>query len=413
MSTTDALRRHAAVTFVIKLSYFYGITSIAVGTVRAQIDPEPRQLLHLGVNQSLHDDGPQAHYLFYYWNMPGFPFTNQTLRLVVAPTYLDSELSFKSLLGENIDLGVGLFGGGFANSYDEVRRGNYFRDESFDGHGGGANASVYHLFNPSATIPLYGLIRGTMGYRTFDTTDDTAKSFVLPKDQSFFTLRTGFRYGGSEPLLFPRLAMEISAWYELEHRTDDGAYGFSGDRRIESTVHRFFGRAQLNYTTPRSEHYMMVGLMGGTVLNADRFSAFRIGGAMPFTSEFPLYLPGYFYGELSAKDFGLAYGLYSIPFGPSKQWNVMATAGTALVNYVSGLEQPGHWNSGVGGGFGYTASNKRWRVMATTGYGIDAIRSDGRGGYNVGTMFQYTFGKTSFASDRAFEELRGARVPIR
>ncbi len=151
----------------------------------------------------------------------------------------------------------------------------------------------------------------------------------------------------------------------------------------------------------------MVGLMGGAVLNADRFSAFRIGGALPFTSEFPLYLPGYFYQELSAKNFGLAYGMYSIPFGPSKQWNVMAIAATALVDYVHGLKQPGDWSSGVGGGVGYTAKNRRWRMMVTSAYGIDAIRSDGRGGYNAGMMFQYNFGKTAFASDRAFEELRG------
>jgi len=158
---------------------------------------------------------------------------------------------------------------------------------------------------------------------------------------------------------------------------------------------------------------MVVGLMGGAVLNADRFSAFRVGGALPFTSEFPLYLPGYFFEELSTKDFGLAYGLYSIPFGPSKRWNVVGMAGTALVNYVSGLEQPGHWNSGVGGGIGYTAKSKRWRALAMSSYGIDAIRSDGRGGYNIGMIFQYNFGKTTFASDHAFEEMRGARVPFR
>ena len=51
--------------------------------------------------------------------------------------------------------------------------------------------------------------------------------------------------------------------------------------------------------------------------------------------------------------------------------------------------------------------------MATSVYGIDAIRSDGRGGYSAGMMFQYNFGKTAFASDRAFEDLRGVRVPIR
>jgi hypothetical protein len=169
----------------------------------------------------------------------------------------------------------------------------------------------------------------------------------------------------------------------------------------------------MNYTTPKWEHYMMVGLMGGAVLNADRFSAFRVGGALPFTSEFPLYLPGYFFEELSTKNFGLAYGFYSIPFGPSKQWNVNAVAATAVVDYVGGLEQPGHWNSGVGGGIGYTAKNRRWRALLTSSYGIDAIRSNGRGGYNLGTMFQYNFGKTTFASDRAFEDLRVARVPIR
>ena len=88
-------------------------------------------------------------------------------------------------------------------------------------------------------------------------------------------------------------------------------------------------------------------------------------------------------------------------------------AATAVVNYVSGLEQPGHWNSGVGCAIGYTARNRRWRTVVTTSYGIDAIRSDGRGGYNLGMMFQYNFGSTTFASARAFEELRNARVPIR
>jgi hypothetical protein len=385
---------------------------IATSTTHAQIDPEPRQLLHIGVNQSLHDDGPQAHYLFYYWNMPNVPSTNQTLRLVIAPTYLDGELGLNGALGQNTDLGLGLFGGGYEYDYDEVRQGNYFRNESFEGHGGGADISVYHLFNPAATIPLNGVASAIVDYRTFAHSHDTADNFVVPENQPFVTLRTGFRYGGQEPLLFPRLAMEISAWYELEHRMDPGSYGFSGDRQLEATSHRFFGRAQLNYTMPRWEHYMVVGFMGGAVLNPDRFSAFRVGGALPFTSEFPLYLPGYFFEELSTKDFGLAYGLYSIPFGRSKCWSVTAMAGTALVNYVNGLGQPGHWNSGVGGGVGYTAKSRRWRTMVTSAYGIDAIRSDGRGGYNLGMMFQYNFGRTFFASDRAFEQLKNARVPL-
>jgi len=90
----------------------------------------------------------------------------------------------------------------------------------------------------------------------------------------------------------------------------------------------------------------------------------------------------------------------------------MAMAGTAVVDYINGLEQPGHWNSGAGGGFGYTARNHRWKVELTSAYGFDAIRSDGRGGYNVGMMFQYNFGKTRFASDQAYDGLRNVRLPV-
>jgi hypothetical protein len=205
--------------------------ALAVLRAQAQIDPEPRQLLHLGLNQSLHDDGPGAAYAFFYWNMPNVPSTNQTLRLTIAPVYLDSELAFKALLGDNTDLGVGLFGGAFANRYEEVRQGVYLRDESFD--------------------------------------------------------------------------------------------------------------------------------------------------------------------------------------GASKQWNVTIGAATAWVDYVDALEQPGNWHSGFNGGIGYTAKERRWRVFTAYGYGLDAIRSNGRGGHNVALIFQYNFGHTTFASDRAFEALIGARAPAR
>jgi len=49
-----------------KVGLLGGAVFFTVSTTQAQLDPEPRKLLHIGVNQSLHDDGPQAHYLFYY-----------------------------------------------------------------------------------------------------------------------------------------------------------------------------------------------------------------------------------------------------------------------------------------------------------------------------------------------------------
>ncbi len=374
-------------------------------TASAQIDPEPRKLLHLGVNQSLHDDGPLGAYAFYYWNMPHVPTTNQTLRMVIAPGYVNSELGFNGLLGEHTDLGIGAFGGLFANSYQEVRRGNYYRDESFDGNGGGANVSIYHLFNPDARIPLNGMLRGTVNYYAFDDTDDTASGFQLPDNQPFYSLRTGFRWGGKEPMLGPILGMEISGWYNLQYRPDNGGYGFNDDRKLESVSHQLLFRAQINYTMPESKHYIVAGLMGGSVINADRFSAGRVGGVLPFTSEFPLYMPGYFDKELSVDNLGLAYGVYTIPFGPSKQWSLIGMAATGLVDYAPGLSQPGNWHNGFGAGGGYSAPSKRWRLMSLFGYGVDAMRSDGRGGYSIALAFQYNFGSTETASDRAFQEL--------
>ena len=385
-----------------------------ISSVPAQIDPESRNLLNLGFNQSLHNDGPNAAYAFYYWNMPDVPRTNTTLRVVIAPVYLDAELGFKGLLGKNTDLGLEVFGGGFYNSYAEVRQGNYYRNESFDGNGGGGSVSVYHLFNPEGKIPLNGLLRASINYHDFEKTGDTADNFTLPENQPFYALRAGLRWGGKEPMLGPRLAMELSAWYEMDYRPKSGLYGFDRDRELNSITHQFIARALGIYTTPRSEDYIMLGAVAGAVIDSDRFSAFRLGGALPFTSEIPLYLPGYFYQELSAKQFGLLYGLYGIPLDKDKQWLVFADGAVAAVDYIHGLKQPGDWNSGVGSGLAYTTKTRRWRIAGTFSYGIDAMRSDGRGGYSAACLFYYNFGrKANFASDRAFDDLQNSRNQFR
>ncbi len=372
---------------------------------RAQFDPTPRQILHLGVETSLYDDGPYGAYLFYYWNMANVPATNVFLRLAIAPVYIDSELAFKGALGENTDLAIGAFGGLYAGNYKEVRAGNYYRTESFDGNGGGASLSLYHRFNPNGRIPLTGVLRGIGNYQAFDNTDDTDNSFKLPENQPFLTLRTGLRFGGVEPVLNPILAMELSAWYELVHRPHSGLYGFA-DRRLEETCHRAFGRAEIRYTTLSWQHYIVAGLQGGHVFNPDRFSAYRLGGTLDYTKEFPLNIPGYFYEELSARTFGLLYGSYTIPFGSARQWNVVARGAAALVDYVPGLGQSGAFNSGAGLGFGYTHPSRRWKATTYGGYGFQAERSDGSGGYSAGIAFQYIFGATKFDSDYAFEDLQ-------
>src|SRR5678815_4936694 len=120
----------------------------------AQIDPARRQLLQVGYDAPFVGHAPLAAYVYFYLNHPEFYRDDLTLRMVVAPVYFDSELGLSHALGPNTDLGFGVSGGGFADSYNEVRRGTYHEDESFDGHGGGGSMSLYHRLNPNQTIPF-------------------------------------------------------------------------------------------------------------------------------------------------------------------------------------------------------------------------------------------------------------------
>ncbi len=358
-----------------------GITFCSVG----QIDPFQRELIQVGYNQALQGHPPLSGYAFYYLNRPNFFNTNLTLRLAVAPTYMDSELGISHALGENTDLGVGLAGGGFADNYAEIRHGSYLQGESFTGYGGEVSLSIYHLFNSGAKIPLNGVLRGIAHYSTYSRDDRTAPDFDLAKDHGTFSVRTGLRWGGREPILFPSLAMELSLWYEGSFRTENSTYGF-GDRKLEPQSHLFWGAALLAYTLPEWKHSIYVSLTAGTSVEADRFSTYRLGAVLPMVSEYPLSLPGYYYQEISAKDFGLLGLNYIVPLDEKQRWNFNGTLTTAVVSYLPGLEQPGNWHTGVGVGILY--KTRSLKVMVGYAYGVDAIRSEGRGAHSIGLLMQ-------------------------
>jgi hypothetical protein len=90
--------------------------SMLTGAALGQVDPELRELLQAGFTQSVHGASPVAAYGYYYLNEPDFFHTNATLRLALAPVYLDSEVGLVGLLGPHTDLGLGLAGGGFADN---------------------------------------------------------------------------------------------------------------------------------------------------------------------------------------------------------------------------------------------------------------------------------------------------------
>ena len=312
--------------------------------------------------------------------------------MAIAPVFFDSELGLAHALGPNTDLGLGLSGGGFADSYNEVRGGKYRLEESFEGHGGGASLSLYHRFNPSQRIPLFGVVRGGAYYSTYAENEDTDHRFKPPDDRASANVRVGLRLGGKEPVLFPSVAMELALWYESLNRGDSGRYGFNGDREVNKSSQLFYTHAYLAYTFDRGDN-LSLSLTGGDSVEADRFSAYRLGGVLPLVAEYPLIIPGYFYQEISARRFLLLNGRYAVALDEKKRWQVNVMAATAVVDYLRGQEQPGHWHSGVGGGIGYKSQSDVWKASLNYGFGIDALRSGGRGAHVVSFVLQFDLEK--------------------
>jgi hypothetical protein len=360
----------------------------------AQIDPIKRDLIQVGYNGAFEGHQPFSGYAFYYHNEPDFIRTNLTLRVALAPTYVDSELGISSVAPET-DLGIGGAGGAFADSYNEIRDGIYYPAESFDGYGGETSLSLYHLFDPGRLIPLSLVLRGTAHYSAYARNSDTGPGFVVPNNHWDGGLRAGLRFGGVEPTLFPALAMELSVWYEGHLRTDAGSYGYSDDRSYNPSSQLFWGEAALSYTFSNTQQNVYVRLTAGTSIDADRFSAYRLGSFLPLIEEFPLSLPGYFYQEISAKQFVLLNANYLVPLDKKARWELAFNASTAVVDYLPGESEPGNWLNGVSGGLLWHSPDDRWKIMTDYAYGINAIRDNHRGASSVGILLQVDLGKTS------------------
>ena len=360
--------------------------------VWAQIDPYSRNLLELGYDYSLSGQGPQSLYAYYYYNNPALMNTNIALRLAVAPVYFDGELGFRQLLSPHTDVGLGLSGGGFGENYYEIRQGQYFKDESFDGHGGGASLNLYHLINPRQMIPLNAVVQGGFHYSTYSRTDRTADSFQLPANRENTFLRAGMRFAGKEPMLYPDLAMEVSVWFERQWRFNGSMYGFADDPlQVQPTTDLYWLYAGLNYAWTNTGHQFTFGLTAGGSENTDRFSAWRLGGVLPLAAEFPLTLPGYYYQELSAQRFVHLSGSYVMPLSADHRWQARLGAASACLDYLAGFAQSSRWQTGVGAALSYTSRNQVWRVIARYGYGFNALRDGREGAHSVGLLFQYNF----------------------
>jgi len=372
----------------------------SASVARAQVDPYPRSLLELGYDQTLSGQGPQSLYAYYYYNDPAFLRTNMALRLAVAPVYLYSELGFRQVLPRT-DVGIGISGGAFGENYYEINQGDYVKSQSFNGSGGGASLNLYHRLNPGQLIPLNVIAQAGGAYVAFSDTSKTDDQFQLPADGMNTFARAGLRFAGKEPMLYADLAMEVSIWFEHQRRFNDGPYGYAGDRDVVPATDLYWLYAGLNYAWTNTGNQFTFAVTAGGSRDADRFSAYRLGGVLPLAAEYPLTLPGYYYQEISARGVVHLSASYVAPLSTDHRWQLRVEAASAYVDYLPGFEQPNHWNTGVGPSVSFTSRSEVWRVILRYGYGINALRDGQEGAHSIGVLYQYNFERRKYRNETA------------
>ena len=248
-------------------------------------------------------------------------------------------------------------------------------------------------------IPLNLVVRGGFHSATYAEADQTAENFVLPRDQINAFTRVGLRFAGKEPILYPDLGLELSVWYERQWRFEDTPYGFNNDRTISPTASLYWVYAGLNYAFTNSGQKIHFAVTAGGSSDADRFSAWRLGGVLPLISEFPLVLPGYYYEELTAKSFVHLYAAYDIALDRAQRFTFRVEGATAHLDYLPGFEQPDAWQTGAGCALTFAPKRKNFEIVLRYGYGFNAIRHGEEGAQSVGLLFQYDFEARKKPSD--------------
>lgn len=345
--------------------------------------------MEVGHEQPLGNPGPSAPYVYLYANRPEAFGSSTTLRLALAPVYVDSEVGLKNFTGPGGDAGIGFSGGGYAFGQTEVVRGDYRRGESFTGHGGGPSFSLYPQLGKLGPVPLNGYFRVGASYADYRRVSRTDPAFVMPPNEWTGLFRGGLRFGGQEPGLDKSPAAEASIWFEHREREHDETYGY-GDRIAQRRASLYWGRLLFTYTLwDRTRIGTGISAGGGT--DVDRFSAYRLGGMETLTSEFPLILPGYFPQEIAARNYEHVWIRGGFSFDRLRSLLFTMTAAAASIDPVRGTDAGGTLHAGGSVGLEFMPKKAAFRGMLSYGYAPTAARGAGLGGQEIALGVEINF----------------------
>ena len=375
------------------------LLALVASPARAQIDDALRFQLETGYEQGFLQPGPKSPYVYLYVNRPNIHNSSATLRMALAPVYLDTELGIRKAFGDFADAGIGFSGGGWAFGQTEVFRGDEKRGEEFVGHGGGPSVSLYPHFGNLGPAPLNGVLRVSGTYADYRRSRSTAPQFALPDNEWTAAFRAGLRYGGQPPGLDRAPAGEASVWVERRQREHSVAYGYNGDRLAEGETNLYWTRLLFAYTL-KDGIIMGAGVNAGGGAGVDRFSAYRLGGMLLNNSEFPLAIPGYFGQEIAASRFAHVWLRGGLPLDDAKRFVFNVFAAGATITPVTGTDAGGAQHLGLGTGLEFAPRRAALKGMISYGYAPTAARGSGRGGQGVALSLELDFNPAKYTATR-------------
>ncbi len=249
---------------------------------------------------------------------------------------------------------------------------------------------MYPRLGDVGPVPLNGLLRVSAVYTDYQRTTLTDASYELPPDEWTGAARAGLRLGGVEPGLSFGRALEVSVWGEARLRDKPASYGYSGDRLVRRNANLYWTRILASW--PASGGALVSGGLnagGGAGLGGP--TAYRLGGMLTQTAEFPLILPGYSGQEIQAGRFVHAWAHAGFPIRGLRRFFADLTAAVATVAPVPGTDSGGVHHVGLSAGISFAPTDGSLRAELAYGYAPTALRGTHRGAQALALSVEIDF----------------------
>jgi hypothetical protein len=132
-----------------------------------------------------------------------------------------------------------------------------------------------------------------------------------------------------------------------------------------------------------------VGIGGATPLG--RLAAYRLGGMLTQSAEFPIVIPGYFNQEIAAQEYGHGWAACALPLDTERRFHLDLMAAAASVTPVARTDPGGVFHAGFSLGVGFSPRNAALHGALAYGYSPTAVRGGRRGGHSAALTFEIDF----------------------